>query len=331
MSGRGGGLSPAGRPAAWLAVLAAELALLLAAPTLLAVAGALSPLAGGRRPVRVVLIAVTYAAHHVAACLACGALWLAGGLGRRPLTTAHYAVMRWFVAGVTRTMMREANVEVRLVDSDAAHATLTAGERPVVVLSRHAGEGDSLLVLHELLGHGRRPRIVMHHLLQADPLIAALGHRLPNRFVDPRGGGTERAIALMADGLGARDAVLIFPEGANTSVRHRARAVTRLLERGHLRWARLAEALTSVSAPRPGGAFAAIDAAPDAEVLVLAHAGFPEGLKDVWRRLPERQVVEVRLWVADPPPADRDARMDWLFRWWATVDAWVGERERARS
>ena len=36
-------------------------------------------------------------------------------------------------------------------------------ERPVVALSRHAGEGDSLLVLHQLLRrHRRRPRIVMH-------------------------------------------------------------------------------------------------------------------------------------------------------------------------
>ena len=63
----------------------------------------------------------------------------------------------------------------------------------MVVLSIHSGEGDSLLVLDHLLRrHGRRPRIVMHELLALDPLIDVIGRRLPNRFVDPRGGDIER-------------------------------------------------------------------------------------------------------------------------------------------
>ena len=38
----------------------------------------------------------------------------------------------------------------------------------------------------------------MHQALVADPLIDMLGTRLPNRFVDPRGGDIEVEIAAMS-------------------------------------------------------------------------------------------------------------------------------------
>ncbi len=95
--------------------------------------------------------------------------------------------------------------------------------RPVVVLSRHAGEGDSLLVLHALMcRHGRRPRVVLHEALRLDPLIDVLGQRLSYRFIDPRGGDTEVEIAAMARDLDDDGAVLIFPEGGNFSAQRRS-------------------------------------------------------------------------------------------------------------
>lgn len=84
-----------------------------------------------------------------------------------------------------------------------------------------------------------------------------------------------------------------------------------------------------VSAPRPGGALAAIAAAPRADVIIMGHAGFPTGFRDVWHHLPDEQVIEVRLWhePADAIADDHDAQIDWLFGWWQTLDAWVTERE----
>lgn len=99
-------------------------------------------------------------------------------------------------------MTRWARVTVETTGSQVAQA-LSARRRPVVVLSRHAGEGDSLLVLHELLcRHRRRLRVVLHQALRMDPLIDMLGRRLPNRFIDPRGGDTEGEIAAMSRDLG---------------------------------------------------------------------------------------------------------------------------------
>jgi 1-acyl-sn-glycerol-3-phosphate acyltransferase len=314
-------------------VVAIEAFLVLLSPLLLLVAVLLWPVAGGSRAVRAVVIGLSGTTRHMAAIVFCLCLWVASGFGRRIRTPAmqqiHYDLMRWFVRGVYDTIVAVAHVEVQAVHSDAAGAVLSAHDRPVLLLSRHAGEGDTLLVIYELLcPHGRGPRIVMHERLRLDPLVDVLGERLPNRFVDPRGGDTERDIAELASTLDDDTALVIFPEGRNFSDAHRERAIQRLAEAGHERQADAAGRMRSVSAPRPGGALAALEAAPHADVVVLGHSGFPTGLRDVWRQLPERQVIEVRLWhvPAGEIPAARDDRIDWLFDWWQTLDDWVTRR-----
>ena len=266
--------------------------------------------------------------------MACLGLWLASGFGRRAelprSERAHYAVLRWFVGGVYRSLTRLARVDVRVSESAAAEEALSARRRPVIVLSRHAGEGDSLLVLHQLLcRHGRRPRLVLHEALRMDPLIDVLGRRLPNRFVDPRGGDTEVEIAAMARDLGDDGAVLIFPEGGNFSHARRQRGIERLERAGHAEEAAWAREMQHVSAPRPGGALAALEAAPHADVVFVGHVGVPIGFRDLWRLLPAEQTVELRLWIvgADEVPADRDEQIDWLFGWWRMLDRWVAERQ----
>ena len=307
-------------------VLAAEVALIGASPLLLALAALLSPLVGGRRPVRLLTLVLTYAVGHVAAVATCLLLWASGRGGAQG---PHYAVMRRFVGALARAALRVARVKVRLHGSAAAEAALAARERPLVVMSIHSGEGDSLLVLDHLLRrHGRRPRIVMHQLLALDPLIDIIGRRLPNRFVDPRGGDIEREIEAMSHDLGADDAVLIFPEGGNVTAERRKRAIERLLHRGHHREAERASRLGHLGAPRPGGALAALEGAGDADVVFFAHAGFPQGLRETWRTLPHPKTIDVELWLvpAREIPSGTDARIDWLFRWWGELDAWVTAR-----
>jgi 1-acyl-sn-glycerol-3-phosphate acyltransferase len=316
-------------------VVALEAVFLVLSPVLLLVAALLSPLFGGRRPLRLAMIVVAFVAHHLEAVLTLFALWLVSGFGRRlgsdAMQAAHYNVMRRFVARVYRAIVRHARVEVVTDESEAAYRALSSSSgRPVVVLSRHAGEGDTLLVIHELLcRHDRGPRVVMHEALRLDPVIDVLGGRLPNRFVDPRGGDTEVEIAAMAGELDERAALIIFPEGANFTEQRRRRGIERLEQAGHNNGDEVARAMRHVSAPRPGGALAAIDAAPAADVVVMGHVGFPTGLGEVWRHLPERQTIEVKLWhePADTIPAEHDARIDWLFERWRALDEWVQERK----
>ena len=319
-------------------VVALEALVVLVSPVLLLVAALLSPVFGGARPLRLVLIALAAVARHMTAILACLALWVAAGFGRRIGTEAmqarHLALMRWFVSGVYDVIVGLAHVEVVTHESRTARAVLDDPERPVILLGRHAGEGDTLLVIYELLvRHGRVPHIVMHERLRLDPLIDVLGHRLPNRFVDPRGGDTEVEIADMARDRHGRSALVLFPEGANFTAERRQRGIDRLEQAGHGEQATWAREMRHVSAPRPGGALAAIDAAPDADVVVMGHVGFPNGLREVWRLLPARQVIEVRLWhePADAIPDEHDAQIAWLFGWWQRLDAWVESCGRDRE
>ena len=307
-----------------------ELAFVVISPLLAVVAALLAPVVG-TRALRLLAIAVGFAARHAAGLLACLGLWVASGFGARSRSAgfqrAYYDLLRWFVGGVYRSMARWARVEVRLDGSEEALAALSQAGGPAIVLSRHAGVGDSLLVLHQLLcRHGRRPRLVLHEALRLDPLIDVLGHRLPNRFVDPRGGDTEVEIAAMTEDVSDDDAVLIFPEGANITPERRRRAIERLQEAGHEQQAAWAAAMRHVLPPRPGGTLASMQAAPHARVFVIGHVGTPVGFGELWERLPARQTIELRVWVAEDAPDDHVERIDWLFGVWRGLDDWVEAR-----
>ena len=80
-------------------------------------------------------------------------------------------------------------------------------------------------------------------------------------------------------------------------------------------------------APRPGGVLAALDAAPEADVVLVAHTGLDHMLTvgDVWRELPMDKRIIMRWWQVprEEIPADREERIDWLFGWWERIDAWI--------
>jgi 1-acyl-sn-glycerol-3-phosphate acyltransferase len=304
-------------------IVGTELVVVLLSPLLALVSALLSPLTGGRRPLRALALVLAWAGGHALSVVACWLVHLT-----RDDRGHYYAIMRWFVGAIARTVLRVARVKVTVYDSEPAEAVL-ASETPVVVLSIHSGEGDSLLVLDHLLRrHRRRPRIVMHQALAADPLIDLIGTQLPNRFVDPRGGDIEVEIASMSEGLGPRDAVVIFPEGGNFTHERRRRSIERLLRRGHHEQAEQAEGMKHLSAPRPGGALAALRSAPHADVILMAHHGFPDGFREAWRALPGPTALDVQLWhvPASSLPEGDEERIRWLFGWWQTLDAWVAVR-----
>jgi hypothetical protein len=91
--------------------------------------------------------------------------------------------------------------------------------------------------------------------------------------------------------------------------------------------AQRAERMENVLAPRPGGLLAALDAAPDADVVLVAHTGLDHMLTiaDVWREIPMDKQIIMRWWRVPRAeiPAAREARIDWLFSWWEQIDAWI--------
>ncbi len=297
------------------------------------------------RPLRVAWLALTWSVGEMAALTVLLCLWIVSGFGGRldtePYQTRHYAVMGRFLNQIYRAAERACGLRVEVAGPpDGA----LADDRPIIVLSRHAGPGDSLLVVHHLLTVcGRRPRVVMKATLQLDPSLDVVANRVPNAFLRhrspaPAGSGAIgrrpqadqiRQIRRLAAGLGGRDALLLFPEGGNWTPQRWRRGIARLRRAGHADLAERAAAMPNLLPPRPGGAFAAIGACPSADVIFVAHTGLDKlvSVRDVWQSLRTDVTVRARWWRVPaaelPRGADHETQIGWLFGWWERLDAWI--------
>jgi 1-acyl-sn-glycerol-3-phosphate acyltransferase len=326
-----------------LAPLAAAvaLALVLTAPLWLLIAAVLAPLGSGRlRLLRVLWLTLVYLFLELLALLAMFGLWVASGFGwkvRSPaFQRAHYTLTGWFL----RALFQQARWALRLrIDVVGPDPDIAAPGRPELVFSRHAGPGDSFMLAHALINwYAREPRIVLKSTLQWDPVIDVLLNRLPSRFIAPDATSRsavslEDQVGALAIGLDSNDAFVIFPEGGNFTPRRRLQAIERLHRLGLSDMAVRAERMRHVLAPRPGGALAALEAAPQADVIWVAHAGLDKlaTIADIWRELPLDKRIVMRWWSvpAANVPVDRRQRIDWLFEWWARIDAWIEEQNTA--
>ena len=128
---------------------------------------------------------------------------------------------------------------------------------PVIVLSRHAGPGDSLLLVRELLSvYQRRPRVVMKASMQLDPSLDVVANRVPNVFITPRRTGEQifvEQIRRLASGLDRSGALVIFPEGGNWTPGRWRRGIRRLEQLGRPDLAGRAQQMPNLLPPRPAG------------------------------------------------------------------------------
>ncbi|MBG0561830.1 1-acyl-sn-glycerol-3-phosphate acyltransferase [Actinoplanes aureus] len=317
------------------AVVLLALALVTTLPIWLLIALAVSPLVPGRlRVPRVVFLLIVYLVWDAVALVALAVLWFASGFGwkiRSPaFQRAHYVLTGHFL----RTLFWFARWSLHLViDVVGTDPDTAQPGRPEIVVSRHAGPGDSFTLIHALVNwFAREPRIVLKAALQWDPAVDVLLNRLPNRFISPGRTGTatlEEQIGDLATGLDHNDAFVIFPEGGNFTPRRRTSAIARLRARGLHDMAVKAEGLRNLLPPKPGGLLAAIEAAPDAGVIFVAHTGLDRmmSVSDVWRELPMDKQLVMRFWSVPPEevPAGEPERVEWLYDWWARIDAWIEE------
>jgi 1-acyl-sn-glycerol-3-phosphate acyltransferase len=289
---------------------------------------------GRFRLLRVVWLVVVYLVWDAAALLCLFALWVASGFGWRvrapAFQRAHYLLVGAFLRALFWQARWALHLDIDVVGTDPDTA---APGRPEIVVSRHAGPGDSFILIHALVNwFAREPRIVLKWTLQWDPAVDVMLNRLPNRFIAPGhtpGAAIEDEIFELVTGLDHNDAFVIFPEGGNFTPGRRLRAIERLRSRGLADMAGRAEAMRHVLAPKPGGLLQALDAAPDAGVIFVAHTGLDRMLtmRDIWRELPMDKRIVMRFWSVEPGdvPAGEDERIAWLYDWWARIDTWIGD------
>jgi 1-acyl-sn-glycerol-3-phosphate acyltransferase len=286
---------------------------LVLGPLLLTGAGITGLLTRSSRPARTVALLMTYAAIELRTLVKllrgnddCDQLM-------RDVLTSVYAAVR-----------RILDVEV-VLESASAKPDAIRRDEPLIVLSRHCGPGDSVLVAWLLaIEYRLQLRIVLKAVLQCEPLLD-LGGELGCLCFLSRGDRARAQIRGLAESLVGGQAMLLFPEGANFSWPRWRKAITQLRSTRGFRAAGRALRQSHTLPPRSGGAEAAVAGAPKANVLVVTHNGFcADGRARPWWQLPIHRQLLIRTVVvpaARIPPPTRVG--PWLERTWTQVDAWV--------
>lgn len=291
---------------------------------------------GKWRVLRIVWFLFLYLLVEAASLTMMFSLWLISGFGlkiRAPgFIDAHYALMGWMMRRVVASA--KFTFKLRTIREGSEQSSLGArpGRRPIMVLSRHAGPGDSILLMDALANTFRRqPRIVLKSFLQWDPMIDVMLDRVPSAFVS--GGARDQlleTIAEMAATMDSNDAFVIFPEGANYTEKRAKRSMEKLKEIGRPDLAERAAELKNTLPPRSTGVMTALANAPnDTDVFFVGHAGLETFVTpgDIWRGMPTDTDVKARVWRVPaeeiPPPDQQEA---WLFDVWSEIDQWITER-----
>jgi 1-acyl-sn-glycerol-3-phosphate acyltransferase len=311
-------------------------ALLAALQALLALLAA--PFGPRRRVSRLALFGALYALIDAWLVLCCAALWLRYPVPsrRRPdWAQQHVRLLRRALALLVAASRPLLGFRIELENPPAPEGVTG---RPLLVLARHGGPGDSFAIAEVMLSDWRRrPVIVLKETLRWDPGLDLVLSRLGSCFL-PAGGRRDlpARIAAVARQAAADDAILLFPEGGNWTPRRHRLALARLRVRGRPAAMARAAANPHVLPPHPAGVLACLAARPDLEVVVVTHTGLDDLVTPamIWRALPvgDRPMI-MRWWhlPAGDLPADADLRSDWLDVQWAVVDSWIDARKAARQ
>ncbi len=323
------------------AVLLLAVVVLLGSPLWLIGAAFVSRFVPGKwRPLRIFWFLAVYLFMNVLAQFILLWYWVISGFGLKIKShrsvDRHYRLLGWFLRVLVRSGERTFKLTIKQGDNNRP---LPHSEQGFIVLSRHAGPGDSFLLAEALVNRAKlKPRIILKDTLQFDPAIDVLLNRIPCRFIRSRGRDAEEeldALGRLAESMGSRDAVLIFPEGGNFTPRRRERSIAYLerIERPDL--AERARRLTHLLAPKPAGTLRLIDSAPEAGVIVVGHSGLEDfnTLREIWSGLPMDKQLHSD-WIYQAPaeiPRNEHDQVIWLYDQWKTIDAWLDEQDEPDS
>ena len=257
------------------------------------------------------------------------AQWLALPLlGREGLARATVGIQRAWTGALMAGLRHLFSMRIELEGLGA----IEQGE--FIVLARHTSSADPMLVMASIPNRMRyTPHFVLKSELLWDPCLDVAGHRFPNAFIR-RGAGEGERVAALAEQLGPRNIVIIYPEGTRFSPRRLARRLDKL-RANEDPLLELAERLGHCLPPHSGGLASLLERAPGTDVVLFAHVGF-DGVRSIGDLFAGKligQRVRGKLWRVEGSqiPIDADARRRWLFEQWLELDAWVAEQSARDS
>ena len=272
---------------------------------------------------RLLLFGLCWFWLETAALLRIFFVWVTGGADDLERMTG---AQRWWATNLLRALRLTAGMRVQIEGVEA----LAPGR--AIVMARHACLADSLVTASTIVGAAhKRVRFVLKRELLSDPCLDVAGNRLQNYFLD-RGatdsGPELQALRDLTVGLDADECGAIYPEGTRANPKKRARALEKIGERDPERAERLA-GLRHLIPPRPAGARAMLEGAPDADVVLAWHIGFDgmDTFDGILRGVPPLFVGRTIRFVAHRIPRSEvpsgDAFTEWLDQQWLLLDAEV--------
>ncbi len=275
--------------------------------------------------VRFLTAMVLYFAFEALGVAWMGALFVTGRSTQEPL----FRLECWWASAVLGLLLRVFGMKLEVRGLEAARPG------PLIVMGNHTSVADVLIPASLVSARqGLRLRYVAKLDLLWDPCVDLAGHWLPNVFVR-RGSadtpGDVVRVQRLLEGLGPQDGVCIYPEGTRSTPERRARILAARAAEGAPRLDR-DRGLRHLLPPRLGGVLGLFEKNPGADVLLFGQVGF-EGVRrvrDLWNGALIGRTLRVEFWRRPwaEVPAGREDRIEWLYREWEALDAWL-ERHRA--
>jgi hypothetical protein len=260
------------------------------------------------------------------------AIWLRWLVLRRPKSAFvedNYRLQHWWGMTLYRWAVRLFSLQVEVDDEGIADTDRC------IVFVRHVCIFDNLVPFVTMTDtHGIRMRWALNRFLLRDPCLDIVGNRLPNTFVrnDRSDGAAQVArVVSLLEGLGAREGVQLFPEGALFNPARRERALERLRARGDLELYERVKNFVHTLPPRFGGTLGVLEANDGADAVFIAHTGLEAA--GSYRAILAGGLlgkrVDIKLWRVpfDEIPRSREALTAWFLDQWELVDRFVRESE----
>jgi 1-acyl-sn-glycerol-3-phosphate acyltransferase len=282
--------------------------------------------------VRVYVFLTQYALNDSVEIVIAPWYWILARFGTRLDSAAsirrHERVQSWSIALLARRAEQLLGIRIQF-DEDMGDIFEPG---PIIVLCRHVSVLDASLaaLLYQQRGYHVR-HVIMAELL-ADPGFDLIYRRVGSTFI-PRDNGPEarRAVSQLGATLDRSTVAVIFPEGRTYRPELLASIRTKLEHSDPARAERLTS-LRHVLPIRPGGVSALLDAAPEADIVVIAHTGLDtrSDLRSLARTVPLTDPVLVTAWRTprELVPADPADLTRWLDETWQHVDDWIDARHR---
>jgi len=199
-----------------------------------------------------------------------------------------------------------------------------------IVLSHHTSHIDAVLPAYLFGPHGGlHIQYTLKETLQWLPGLDIVGGNLPNVWINRRPEpGSPMFDRMKALGAGTNDenVTVIFPEGTFYTAERLQKGADRVAaKRPDLE--PMVRGLRHCLPIRPGGVMALLEGAPDADIVIVGHAGLERFvfLGDIASNIPTDAPWKIHLWRFPRAmlPTDRDELLTWLTERWVEMDNWI--------